>query len=399
MTLADLNYLQSADGHELIQRYESLNDEDLYRLLFKSAHGEEGKFLPGMVTLIKLRRQARLKFKLADQMFFTPLNLEQSTSEAISEHIAARFKADWKVVDLTCGLGGNLIPLARRCREAVAVDKLDLNIICAQENARAYGVADKIEFVTGDAYDNLKTDADAFFLDPARDREGKTKTRSILNSEPELMKILPEIFKITHNVGVKLSPAFDYKELESLPEMPEVEIVAEDNNCKVAMLWFGALKTESLRRATILTKGQKYEFVSSRDRASVSIAPQPATYLYEPNKAIIKAHLVEEIASQYGLAKINRHLSFLTGDALVGTEKPGVLRAFKVKVCKPFNLKELKTYLKAEKIKRINILTKRFPLAPEELYQKLKIKEGGESFLIVTVLSNEERYYFLAERV
>lgn len=398
MTLEDINFLKSEDGRKLLQRYESYQEEDLYRLLFKSAGGPEYKLLPGTVTLIKLRRQAAKKFARAAEMLFTPLSLEQSTSEAISEHIARRFKPEWSVADLTCGLGGNLIPLAQRCRAAVAVDKLDINIACAQANAAIYRVASKIEFITGDAFDNIRPDIDAFFLDPARDREGKSKTRSLLNSEPALFKILPEIFKITHNVGVKISPAFDYKELETLPEKPEIEIIAEDNNCKVAMLWFGELKTKAARRATILTENAVYDFIVSEPRPAVPIIPQPGNFLYEPNKAIIKAHLVEELAAAYGLSKINRHLSFLTGDTLVGTDKPGIFRTFKIKACRPFALKELKAYLKSENITRVNIITKRFPLLPEELYKKLKLKEGGGLFLIVTVLSDEERYYMLAER-
>ncbi len=398
MTIEDLNFLKSEDGRETLKRYGSFKDEDLYRLLFKSAGGPEYKFLPGIVTLIKLRRQAAKKFALAGAMLFTPLNLEQSTSEDISEHIARRFKPEWKVADLTCGLGGNLIPLAKRCRSAVAVDKLESNIVCAQANAAAYGIVGKIEFIVGDAYDNISPDVDAFFLDPARDREGKTKTRSLLNSEPSLFKILPEIFKITHNVGVKISPAFDYKELETLPEKPEIEIIAEDNNCKVAMLWFGELKTAAQRRATILAKGAAYDLIDSELRPIVPIAPQPKLFLYEPNKAIIKAHLIEELAASYSLSKINRHLSFLTGDALVGTDRPGIFRAFKIKTCHPFALRELKAFLKDGGINRVNIITKRFPLLPEELYKKLKVKEGGDLFLIVTVLSDEERYYMLAER-
>ncbi len=398
MTLEDINFLKSENGRELLQRYESYREEDLYRLLFKGAGEPEYKFFPGMVTLIKLRRQAAKKFARAAEMFFTPLNLEQSTSEIISEHIARRFRPEWKVADLTCGLGGNLIPLAERCRLAVAVDKLDSNIACAQANAAAYGVAEKIEFIVGDAYDNIRPDVDAFFLDPARDREGKTKTRSLANSGPALFKILPEIFKITHNVGVKISPAFDYKELETLPEKPEIEVIAEDNNCKVAMLWFGELKTASERRATILTKSAVYDFTVSETRPLVPISPRPENFLYEPNKAIIKAHLIEELAASYGLSKINRQLSFLTGDALVGTDKPGIFRIFKIRACCPFALKELKAYLKAENIVRVNIITKRFPLQPEELYKKLKLKEGGDLFLIVTVLGDEERYYMLAER-
>jgi len=397
MTIEDLNFLKSAEGRNLLERYESYREEDLYRLLFKSAGSPEEKYLPAAVTLIKLRRRAAAKFKLAPRMFFTPLNLEQATSETVAEKIASRFRADWKVADLTCGMGGNLIPLARQCRQAVAVDKLELNIICARENAALYGVADKITFITGDAYDNLSADIDAFFLDPARDREGKSKTRSLLNSSPALLEILPAIFKITHNVGVKISPAFDYQELESLPETPEVELISEDNNCKVAMLWFGALKTDAQRRATILDKDSVYEIIDSKSRPAVAITA-PRAYLYEPNKAVIKAHLVEEAAAAYGLNKINSHLSFLTGDSLVGLDRPDLFRSFKVEACRPFALKELKSYLQSQKIERLNIITKRFPLTPEELYKKLKIKEGGDYFLIVTVLSRDERYYLLVKR-
>jgi hypothetical protein len=408
MTIADINFLQSADGQKLLKRYESSSEENLYRLLFKSVGRPEYEFLPGAVTLLKLRRQAAEKFILANKMFFTPLSLEQSTGEAISEHIARRFSPDWKVMDLTCGLGGNLIPLAKHCRAAVAVDKLEINIACARANAAVYGVAGKIEFISGDALASLRPDIDAFFLDPARDREGKSKTRSIFNSEPALLRILPEIFKITHNVGVKISPAFDYKELEALPEEPEIEIISEDNNCKVAMLWFGELKTAVKRRATILVSGapskehhqgeSSYSFIAAQPRSAVPITA-PQAYLYEPNKAIIKAHLVEEAAAAYGLAKINRQLSFLTGGELTGLDRPGIFRIFKINACRPFALKELKSYLKAEGIGRVNIITKRFPLLPEELYQKLKVKEGGNLFLIVTVLSNDERCYMLAERV
>lgn len=367
-------------------------------MLFKNAGDDDGRFLPAIVTLIKLRRQAVGKFALAKQMFFTPLSLEQSTSEAVSEHIARRFKPEWKVADLTCGLGGNLISLAKRCQQAVAVDRLAINIACAEENAAVHGVADKIEFVTGDAFDNLGDDIDAFFLDPARDREGKSKTRSILNSEPAILEILPKIFAITRNVGVKISPAFDYKELESLPEKPEIEIIAEDNNCKVAMLWFGELKTAAERRASILAGGRTHDFANSHTPLAVPIVPSPMAYLYEPNKALIKAHLVEEVAAAYGLSKINRHLSFLTGDSLFGQDEPGIFRSFKVRECRPFSLKELRARLKKEGIGRLNIITKRFPLLPEELYKKLKVKEGGNLFLIVTVLRSEERYYILAER-
>lgn len=383
----------------MLERYEGYDETALFHLLLKSSKKRKMPFLSAVVTLIGLRKKAADKFSKSWEMFFTSLGLEQSTGENIARYIASRFKPEWRVADLTCGLGGNLIFLAEQCREVLALDKDELNLNCAKLNAELYGVKNKINFILGEVREKLEAGqikADAFFLDPARDREGKSKTRSILNSQPPLLEILAPIFLVTRNVGIKISPAFDYQELELLPDKPEVEIISEDNTNKVAMLWFGKLKTAA-RRATILSGDSLYSY-TNQDQKNPDFSTDLLAYLYEPNKAIVKAHLIDELAVEYGLAKINPYLSFLTGNQLVGSDRPGLWRIFKVLACDPFSWAKLQNFLRDHQIERINILTKRFPLKPEELYKKLKIKEGGDLFLILTVLSDEKRYYVLAEK-
>lgn len=396
MQIAEINFLNSPAGRELIKQYENLAEADLYRALMK-APDLKNPYLSAAVTLIKLRRSAEGKFSRNAEMFFTPLSLEQATGEKISKYIAARYGHPKKVVDLTCSIGGNLIFLSEQAREAVAVDKNAVNILCAELNARAYQQANKIKFICGDAYDNIISDADAFFIDPARDREGKTKTRSILNCEPNLLKIIPAIFKVSANLGVKISPAFDYQEIKLLPEEMEIEIISEDNVCKVAMLWFGKFKT-CKRRATCLIGEKVYTYQEKSGLKAVKIAALPLAYLYEPNKAISKAHLIEEIAEEFKLAKLNRQTSYLTSDKLIEKDQE-LFRIWKVLNFAPFSLKEIKTELKTKKIERLNIITKRFPQKPAELYKKLKIKEGSDKFLIITALSDEKYYYLLTERI
>lgn len=396
MRFAEINFLKTPTGRELIKEYENLPDSDLYRALMKNP-SLKNPYLAAAVTLIKLRRQAAGKFSQSAEMFFTPLGLEQSTGEKISKYIAARYGHPKKIVDLTCSLGGNLIFLAEQAEETIAVDKNEINILCAELNAEAYQVKNKIKFICGDAYENITSGADAFFIDPARDREGKTKTRSILNCEPNLIKIIPEIFKVSANLGVKISPAFDYQEIKLLPNDPEIEIISEDNVCKVAMLWFGKYKT-CQRRATCLVGEKLYTYQEKSGAPRVKIAASPLTYLYEPNKAISKAHLVEEIAAEFKLDKLNRQTSYLTGDKLIESKRE-VFRIFKIINFAPFSLKTIKTELKLKNIARLNIITKRFPQKPAELYKKLKIKEGDKYFLIITALSDEKYYYLLAQRV
>ncbi len=396
MQIADINFLSSLEGLELIKKYQDLSDSDLYRELMK-APNTKNPYLSAAVTLIKLRKKALGKFSKSSEMFFTPLSLEQSTGEEIARYIAARFGHPKKIVDLTCSIGGNLIFLAAQAEQAIGVDKNEVNIALAKLNFNLYQQSKNIKFVCGDAYDNIISDADAFFIDPSRERSGKTKTKSILNCEPNLLEIIPEIFKVSQNLGVKISPAFDYQEIKMLPLKPEIEVISEDNVCKVVMLWFGKFKTCD-QRATCFIGERIYSYQKKDSLKSVKVVSGPLVYLYEPNKAIIKAHLIEDIAEEFGLDKINRQTSYLTSDKLIQKDKE-LFRIWKIINYAPFSLKEIKAELKLKKIDRINIITKRFPQKPDELYKKLKIKEGGEHFLIITALSNEKYYYILADRI
>jgi SAM-dependent methyltransferase len=392
MTINDLNYLNSEEGHRDFEKYRVFPNTKLELLVLKL--GKENPYFGSLVSLIKWRRQAEGKFSKNEELFFTGLGLEQSTSELIARHLAQRFLKDWMVVDLTCGIGGNAIFLAEQVKKVIAVDLEEDKIWCASHNAKIYGVDSKMQFIVGDANDNIKN-ADAFFLDPARDREGDTKTRSILNSRPALLEILPKLLAITKNVAIKISPAFDYEELKLLPEEPEVEIISEDNNCKVAMLWFGDLKTAQ-RRATCFRAGKKFTIVDNEETAQIEGVKK---YLYEADKAINKAHLVDEIASQFNLTKIDYHLNYLSGDSLPDPSWPDVFRKFIVEAHEEFSVKKLQKFLKEKGIVKAEIIVKNVKIKPEELRARLKIKEGGPQFIIVFQDSNAKKWFILANRL
>ena len=393
MELNDLEFLTSSAGQELLDKYANIKEKELNDLaLALSKKGLE--HIPSLISLIKLRIKAKDKFTRSEQMFFTSLGFEQSTGENIASYIAGRFGQVGKVVDLTAGIGGNLIFLAKNNR-VIAVDQNEVHLECARLNAGAYGVLKNTEFILGRAEDNFIKDADAFFIDPARDREGKSKTRSILNSSPNILAILPELLKTTDKICIKISPAFDYKELDSLPGKPEVEIISEDNVCKVSLLWFGSFKTTE-RRATCLLGDETFSFVEAVQKKQAPVLEQPLKFLFEPNKAIIKAHLIDELAQRFDLKKINSETAFLTSDVMVSEKK--LFRSFEIISIEKFSIKDLKKKFKALGIERADILTRRFPVAVEELYEKLKIGEGGEYVLIFTVLKDNKRYCLLTKR-
>lgn len=393
MTNLELNYLKSKEGQEAYQEHCLISDAKLEVLVLKNQ--TSNKFFGALASLIKLRRAAAGKFSKSEEMFFTPLSLEQATGETIAKHIATRFKPGWTVQDLTCSLGGNTIFLAQQVKKIIAVDLSEEKIECAKLNASVYGVDNKIDFIVGDAFLNINESVDAFFLDPARDREGDTKTRSFLNSSPSLLDILPQLFEITHNIAVKISPAFDYEELKQLPEEPEIEIISENNNCKVAMLWFGDFKTAKLRASGF----KKDQFFSFTDNGSVASFSKIKKYLYEPNKAISKAHLIDEVAVKFSLSKIDYNLSFLTSDELVSSGDTNIFRKFEVLHFDKFSLKKFQSFLKKEKIERAEIIVKHFKMTADEIRKRLKIKEGGDRVLILTTLQNQEKVFILAKKV
>jgi predicted O-methyltransferase YrrM len=393
MTYLELNYLKSAAGQKAYLDHCLDTDSRLELLVLKNQ--TTNPFFGALASLIKLRRAAKNKFTKSEKMFFTSLSLEQATSERIAKYIAKRFKPEWMVEDLTCSLGGNTIFLAEQVKKVIAVDLSEEKISCAKENVAVYDVDKKIEFIVGDAFLNIKN-VDAFFIDPARDRDGDTKTRSFLNSSPSLLEILPQLFAVTHNVAVKLSPAFDYEELKELPVEPEIEIISEDNSCKVAMLWFGEFKTVS-RRATGFRKEEFFSFTDEPN--SIADFSKVKKYLYEPNKAISKAHLIDEVAVKFSLSKIDYNLSFLTSDELVGTKDKNIFRKFEVLHFDKFSLKQFQSFLKKHQIQRAEIIVKHFKMTADEIRSRLKIKEGGESVIILTTLKNQEKVFILAKKV
>ncbi|KAK1268993.1 hypothetical protein QJS04_geneDACA022849 [Acorus gramineus] len=89
------------------------------------------------------------------------------TPEAIAATHAERVSGSAVVVDGFCGVGGNTIQFATKCSHVVAIDVDPRKVGFAANNAKVYGVEDRIDFVVGDFFEiapSLK--ADVVFLSP-----------------------------------------------------------------------------------------------------------------------------------------------------------------------------------------------------------------------------------------
>ena len=111
-------------------------------------------------------------------------------------------------------------------------------------------------------------------------------------------------------------------------------------------------------------------------RTEATYSP-PKKYLYEPNSAILKSGLFNEVSSQLNLHKLHVNSHLYTSDAL--KEFPG--RSFEIQAVMKYNKKLIKKKFGS---KKANITTRNFHESVAQIRKKTGIKEGGNDFLFFT---------------
>lgn len=308
-TLAQLAYLRGDDGTALLRLIPGgeSTPADTLRLGEHLRKTFPAEMVAAALTLVELRRRARTKFSRAGAMWFTRPGLEQASSERMSRHRAERFRGAKRIADLCTGIGGDLLALAP-VGPVLAVDRDPLPLALARANAEVYGVEDAVSTLAADVRDVDLDGIEAVFVDPARRTErGRSGPGA---SEPPLAWCCGLTDRVAR-VGIKAAPALD---LDRVPDGWEIEFVAEGRELKEAALWSPALATAS-HRATILPAG---DTLAPMPGEPVAVAG-PGAYLLDPNPAVTRAGLVEDLARLFGAWKIDDRIAFLASDRPVRT--------------------------------------------------------------------------------
>lgn len=321
-----------------------------------------------VMETVLLRQRAAGKFSRAAEMFFTRPALEQASAEVVARYRARRYEAAGvqSVADLGCGIGGDAIALAAQA-DVTGVEWDPVRLAMAQENARVYGVAHHFHPLQADLLELPPLPVEGIFADPARRDESGRRFYSVHDYQPPLSFI--EQWRATiPQAGVKISPGVDYTEL---PAEAEVEFISVSGEVREGVLWFGGLHSGVQRRATLLPG--EHTLTSSPDVADIAVT-RPQTYLYEPDGAVIRAHLVEQLATLLGAGKIDEDIAYLTADQAISTP---FARIFVVEDVFPFQLKRLRHYLRERQIGQVTIKKRGSPLDPDTLRQRLRLPGSG----------------------
>lgn len=271
------------------------------------------------LTQQSLRAAASEKFSHADDMLFTRAGLEQASSEATAAHSARRFAGLELVGDLCCGIGGNLTALAVVARQVLGVDT-DLDALrFAGHNAAVLGATANVALVSADVrelgYGPHHAALDAIFIDPARRAAGRRLRTG--DSDPPLGWCYALAEQVPR-VCIKAAPGLGR---ELIPVGWEAEFVATGRALKEALLWSPAVASTA-RRATVLPAGATL-VASPGEPLAVADAGQ---YLLDPNPAVTRAGLVQELGRELCAWQLDPLTAFLSLDRSVSTPFARTLR-------------------------------------------------------------------------
>lgn len=433
-------------------------DEDVRQLAFLGSKYPDVD-MPFALDQIRGRQMARTKLPRwanIDGIIYPPhISMEQCSSEVTAMYkaeLAARLVKNNQqnarighslgkinFLDMTGGFGVDFSYIAAQLGvQSMYVERQAHLCEAAKENFERLGLKN-ITVLHGDGVEilhRLEKPLQLIFIDPARRDDAGNKVVSLQDCTPDVTLLQDEMLEKSDFVIIKLSPMLDWhRAVSELKQVREVHIVSTGNECKELLL---VLSSSFDKRAKFSTGADEDKTSETDDETShlkvycindnqvmsydetdksvVNIASgkecgivrlekcsseenelsqdsSKPLYLYEPNASLMKAGCFGAISSRYGVKMLEKNSHLFISDKPVH-DFPG--RAFRIKAVSSFNKKELKRQLSG--VTKANIATRNFPLSVAELRKRFKLKDGGDTYIFATTLSDESHVLFICEK-
>ena len=403
-------------------------DEDVRQLAFLGSKNPEVD-MPFALDQIRGRKMARAKLPLwanIDGIIYPPhISMEQCSSESTALYkaeLAARLlglpasssSEEIGFVDLTGGFGVDFSYIASRLgMSSMYVERQAHLCEAAKENFERLGLKNAI-VKNEDGIEVLHSlkELKLIFIDPARRDDAGNKVVSLKDCTPDVTVLQEEMLLKADYVIIKLSPMLDWhRAISELSHVREVHIISVNNECKELLLVLSARNMGGMEASSadgevkhvgnlrIYCVNDAQSFVceeSDMEASSVRIAPpvlEEMQYLYEPNASLMKAGCFGVLSGRYDVRMLSKNSHLFVSQAPIEVF-PG--RSFRIIAVSSFNKKELKRQLSG--ITKANIATRNFPLSVAELRKRLKLKDGGETYIFATTLSDESHVLVITEK-
>ncbi|GIJ80148.1 hypothetical protein SAMN05443287_103383 [Micromonospora phaseoli] len=399
MDLEQLAALRTPEGSAALDAADRVAGGDpLAAAMALRAAGVPAGLAATALTQAELRRRAVGKFgPTAATMFFTRAGLEQATRAVVARRRAHRLRAAGvaTLADLGCGLGADALAAAREGIRVYGVEADPLTAVLAEANARAAGLAELFTVECGDATAFDVTRVAAVFCDPARRRAGTGRRIFDPNSYSPPWDFVTGLVERMPYTVVKVAPGIDHA---LIPSGAEAEWVSVDGDLVEATLWAGPL-AETPRRATVVKEGPPVNASGSKGAPcyhpaggesvhqltgsgalEASVGPV-RRFLYDPDPAVVRAHLVAELAIELDASLADPTIAYLYADQATSTP---YARCLEVTDVLPFSLKRLRALLRERRVGRVEILKRGSALEPERLRRDLRLAGDQSASLVLT---------------
>lgn len=364
-----------------------------------------GKARAYEISQVEARQKAKLKlptwYAVPHLLFPPAVSVEQSSSE-LTAHYKASLVHGQHVIDATGGMGIDTFYFAKVCQKVTYIEQNETLVEVARHNFEVLN-ASNIHCIHANSLDfllQLTDKVDWLYLDPARRATDNHRVFELRDCTPDVVTHLPLLQRKAQHILIKASPLLDIKQtLVMLPTISKIHVVAVDNECKELLFELVGKNTTTdncmVRTINFKNDGsqQVFDFEWKNEANATVTFLDPQRYVYEPNVAVLKAGAFKVVAKNYQLAKIAPHSHLYTSEHLT-PDFPG--RVFEVETVIKVDRKALTPYLPEGKA---NLTLRNFPTTTDELRKKLKLKEGGDVYLLATTLLNGDKRLLVCKKI
>lgn len=365
---------------------------------------------------------------------------EENVNEIKEEPLEGDFSEETGFVDLTGGFGVDFSYIASRLgvksmyverqahlceaakenfgrlglKNAIVKNGDGIEVLHSFASKKEAAASDSLGITEDQSQSLLKTNLGLklIFIDPARRDDAGNKVVSLKDCTPDVTLLQEEMLSKADYVIIKLSPMLDWhRAVSELNCVQEVHIISVNNECKELLLVLSARNMGGMEALSadgevkhsgnlrIYCVNDAQSFVCDEldiESSSVRIAPpvlEEMQYLYEPNASLMKAGCFGVLSGRYDAKMLSKNSHLFVSREPIAVF-PG--RSFRIIAVSSFNKKELKRHLSG--ITKANIATRNFPLSVAELRKRLKLKDGGETYIFATTLSDESHVLVITEK-
>ncbi len=341
--------------------------------------------------LAVLRPRAVVKFGPdAAQLFVTRESLEQASGLRASAYHAARFRelGATHVNDLCGGIGGDALAFARAGLTVTLYERDPVRALFAQANADACGLSHQISVRCEDVTQAVLPPG-AVWFDPARREGGRRIPRPDDYAPP-----LPLAHRWAEGgaspIGIKLSPAIDHA--LAADYAADLEFLSEGGECKEALLWRGIVPADPHTVRAVLLSGLAPAVIAGSADTPIPLETDTLSgYLYEPDPAVIRAHLVGVLAPPLSAHAVDPSIAYLVSNTLTPTP---FARAYQVVERFPYSRRALQNALSRLQVGHVVIKKRGFPLEPDAVRKQLKLS-GPDTLTVILTRQGDAHVVFL----